>query len=121
VVIAFALTLKGTAPIVDYQQSARWVVHAMNQTAIGQIPTIAVYDVPRGLEYGLGFYRNRPVFSYERNEIPAGDHLVVAAAGAKAELEYRLKGRNVTRVGGFAPQHVDFYLVSGSSNTGAHP
>ena len=112
-VIAFALTLRATAPIIDYQQSARWVVHAMGESAIGQIPVVAVYDVPRSLEYGLEFYRNRPVFSYERNEVPQGDHLVVAAAGAKTELEYRLKGRLVTRVGGFAAQHVDFYLVSG--------
>jgi 4-amino-4-deoxy-L-arabinose transferase-like glycosyltransferase len=121
VVIAFALTLKGTAPLVDYQQSARWVVHDLNQTAVGQIPVLAVYDVPRGLEYGLEFYRNRPVLSYERNEIPPGDHLVVAAAGAKTELEYRLKDRNVTRIGGFAPQHVDFYLVSGSKGAIDHP
>jgi len=112
-VIAFALTLRATAPIIDYQQSARWVVHAMGESTIGQIPVVAVYDVPRSLEYGLEFYRNRPVFSYERDEVPQGDHLVVAAAGAKTELEYRLKGRLVTRVGGFAAQHVDFYLVSG--------
>ena len=114
-VIAFALTLRATAPILDYQQSSRWIVHAMGETAIGQIPTIAVYDVPRSVEYGLGFYRNRPVLSYERNQVPQGDHLVVAAAGAKTELEYRLRGRLVTRVGGFTAQHLDFYLVSGST------
>ncbi len=121
VVIAFALVLRGTLPIVDYQQSARWVVHAINQTAIGQIPIVAVYDVPRGVEYGLEFYRDRPVFSYERKEIPPGDHLVVAPAGAQTELQYLLPGRSVTRVGGFAPQHLDFYVVSGSPAGGAHP
>ena len=67
---------------------------------MGEIPTVAVYDVPRSVEYGLEFYRNQKISSYERNEIPEGDHLVVAAAGSKAELEYRLKGRRVTRVGG---------------------
>ena len=71
--------------------------------------------MPRSVEYGLGFYRNQKISSYERNEIPEGDHLVVAAAGSKAELEYRLKGRRVTRVGGFAPQKLDFYVVSGGS------
>lgn len=120
-VIAFALTLRGTAPMVDYQQSARWIVKALNQISPGEIPVIAVYDVPRGVEYGLEFYRNRPVLSYERNEIPPGDHVVIGAAGTKTELEYRLKGRSVTRVGGFAPQHVDFFLVSGSGSTAAHP
>ena len=58
------------------------------------------------------FYSNQPVASYEQNEIPAFDHLVVAAAGTQKELEYRLPGRSVTRIGGFAPQHLDFYVVS---------
>ena len=72
-----------------------------------------MYDVPRSVEYGLGFYRNHKIASYERNEIPDGEHVVVAAAGSKAELEYRLKDRRVIRIGGFAPQNLDFYLVSG--------
>jgi 4-amino-4-deoxy-L-arabinose transferase-like glycosyltransferase len=111
--IAFALVLRGTAPMVDLLQSARPVQLTLAETALGELPTVAVYDVPRGVEYGLGFYLNRKIASYERNEIPAGDHLVVAAAGSKAELEFRLKGRRITRVGGFAPQHLDFYLVPG--------
>ena len=113
--ITFALVLRGTAPIIDVLESARPVQLRLSETAIGVIPTVAVYDVPRSVEYGLDFYRNRKIASYERNEIPEGDHLVVAAAGSKAELEYRLKGRRVTRVGGFAPQHLDFYVVSGTA------
>jgi 4-amino-4-deoxy-L-arabinose transferase-like glycosyltransferase len=110
--IAFALVLRGTAPMVDVLQSARPVQMTLAETALGEIPTVAVYDVPRDLEYGLEFYRNHQIASYERNEIPETEHLVVAAAGSKTELEFRLKGRRVTRVGGFAPQHLDFYLVS---------
>ena len=113
--ITFALVLRGTAPIIDVLQSARPVQLALGETAIGEIPSVAVYDVPRSVEYGLEFYRNQKISSYERNEIPEGDHLVVAAAGSKAELEYRLKGRRVTRVGGFPPQHLDFYVVSGGT------
>jgi 4-amino-4-deoxy-L-arabinose transferase-like glycosyltransferase len=119
--IAYALVLRGTAPMIDVLQSARPVQLTLSQTAIGEIATVAVYDVPRAVEYGLGFYRDQKIFSYERNEIPDGDHLVVAAAGSKAELEYRLKGRRVTYVGGFAPQHLDFYLVSGSGQPQARP
>jgi 4-amino-4-deoxy-L-arabinose transferase-like glycosyltransferase len=115
-VIAFALILRGTAPLVNILQSAKPVATVLAETVLGDIPQVAVYDVPRGLEYGLEFYRDRPVFSYERNEIPAGDHIVVAAAGTKTELEYRLKGRKVTRIGGFVPQHVDFYLISGNGS-----
>ena len=114
VVIAFGLLLRGTAPLINLLQSARPVENALRETALGSIPSVAVYDVPRSVEYGLAFYRNQRISSYERNEIPPGDHLVVAASGAKSELEYRLPGRLVTRVGGFAPQHLDFYLVSGS-------
>ena len=89
VVIAFALLLRGTAPIVNLLQSARPVEAAIHQSVLGQIPTIAVYDVPPGVRYGLAFYLNQPIASYEQNEIPAFDHLVVAASGAQKELEYR--------------------------------
>jgi 4-amino-4-deoxy-L-arabinose transferase-like glycosyltransferase len=110
VVIAFSLVLRGTAPIIDVLQSARPVQTAIAR--LGDVPTVAVYDVPRSVEYGLGFYRNQYIPSYER-ETPDVDHLVVAASGSQKELEYRLPKRLVTRVGGFGWQHLDFYLVSG--------
>jgi len=119
--IAYALVLRGTAPMINVLQSARPVQSTLSLTELGQIPGIAVYDVPRSVEYGLGFYRNHKVASYERNEIPPGDHIVVAAAGSKTELEYRVKGRRVTHFGGYAPQHLDFYAVSGAANTPPEP
>jgi hypothetical protein len=73
------------------------------------------------VEYGLAFYRNQPIPSYERNEIPSIAHLVVAASGSQKELEYKLPKRLVTRVGGFAWQRLDFYLVSGEPSVQAHP
>jgi 4-amino-4-deoxy-L-arabinose transferase-like glycosyltransferase len=121
VVIAFALLLRGTAPLVNLLQSARPVEAAIQQNVLGQIPSIAVYDVPPGVRYGLAFYGNQPIASYEQNEIPPGDHLVVAASGAQKELEYRLPGRSVTRVGGFAPQYLDFYVVLGKASGQAKP
>jgi len=119
VVIAFSLVLRGTVPIVNVLQSARPVQSAI--ASLGEVPTVAVYDVPRSLEYGLAFYRNQPISSYERNEIPSVDHLVVAASGSQTELQYRLPGRSVTRLRSFAPQHLDFYLVSGANAGQAHP
>jgi len=119
--VAYALVLRGTAPMVNVLQSARPVQSTLSLTELGQIPDIAVYDVPRSVEYGLGFYRNHKIASYERNEIPQGDHIVVAAAGSKTEVEYRVKGRHVTHFGGYAPQHLDFYLVSGSSSENPNP
>ena len=119
VVIAFSLLLRGTAPIIDYLQSARPVEAAIAR--LGEVPTVAVYDVPRSVEYGLAFYRNQPIPSYERNQVPDVDHLVVAASGSQKELEFRLPGRSVTRVGGFAWQHLDFYLVSGKPSGQTSP
>ncbi len=116
IVIAFALLLRGTAPIVNLLQSARPVEEAIHRNILGQIPSVAVYDVSPGVRYGLAFYLNQPIASYEENEIPSFDHLVVAARGAQKELEYRLPGRSVTRVGGFAPQNLDFYVVSGRAS-----
>lgn len=110
--IAFALVLRGTAPMVEVLQSARPVNARLNAATLGEIHTIAVYDVPRSVEYGLGFYRNHKIASYERDEVPAEEHVVVAAAGSKTELEFRLKGRTVTPLGGFSAQKLDFYLVS---------
>jgi 4-amino-4-deoxy-L-arabinose transferase-like glycosyltransferase len=121
VVIAFALVLRGTAPIVNLLLSARPVEAAIHQSVLGPIPVVAVYDVPPGVKYGLAFYRDRPIASYEQNEIPPFDHLVVAASGTQKELEYRLPGRSVTRVGGFAPQGLDFYVVSGKASHSEHP
>jgi 4-amino-4-deoxy-L-arabinose transferase-like glycosyltransferase len=112
VVIAFALILRGTAPIIDALQSARPVQASLQATALGQLPEVAVYDVPRSIEYGLGFYRNHFIANYGRNEIPDKTHVVVAASGTQKELEFRLPQRRVTRIGGWAPQQLDFYLVA---------
>lgn len=119
--IAFGLVLRGTAPMIDGLQSARPVYLRLAQTTIGGVPTVAVYDVPRSVEYGLGFYRNHKIASYERNEVPDVEHLVVAAAGSGKELQYRLKDRKVTHIGGFAPQNLDFYLVSGVGQAQPNP
>lgn len=113
VVIAFALVLRGTAPLISYLQSERPVEAALSQTELGRIPDIAVYNVPPGVEYGLAFYRNHAVANYDRNEIPAADHIVVAAEGSEKPLQSRLSGRRVIQFGGFPWQHLDFYLIAG--------
>jgi 4-amino-4-deoxy-L-arabinose transferase-like glycosyltransferase len=121
VVIAFALLLRGTAPLINLLQSQRPVAATLAQTELGRLPGIAVYDVSPAVEYGLSFYRNQPIASYQRNEIPAGDHVVVAAGGTKTELEYRLPGRRVIKFGGFQLQHLDFYLIAGTGQGQQHP
>lgn len=117
VVIAFSLLMKGTAPMISYLQSQRPVAAALSQTEIGRLPDIAVFDVPPGVEYGLAFYRNHPVYNYDRNEIPAGDHIVVAAEGSQKALENRLPGRRVIEFSGFGWQHLQFFLIARGSIT----
>ena len=115
VVIAFALILRGTAPIISILQSERPVQASLGLTEIGRVPTIAAYDVPASVEYGLAFYRNHRVASYANHEIPAEDHIVIAASGTQKELQYLLPGRKVVLFGGFSWQHLDFYLVAGTN------
>jgi 4-amino-4-deoxy-L-arabinose transferase-like glycosyltransferase len=115
VVIAVSLLLRGTAPIINFLVSERPVENTLSQTEIGRMPDIAVLGVPPGVQYGLAFYRNHRVNSYENNEIPTGDHIVVAASGSQKALENRLPGRRVIQFGGFQLQHLDFYLIAGSN------
>ncbi len=117
VVIAFTLALRGTAPTINLLQSERPVETTLEQTELGRIPDIAAYDVPASVEYGLAFYRDHRVASYANKEIPAGDHIVMAAEGTQRELEYLLPGRKVVRFGGFSWQHLDFYLVTQAATT----
>lgn len=114
VVITFALILRGTAPLINILQSARQVQASLHQTDIGRIPTIAAYDIPASVEYGLAFYRNHRVASYANHEIPAEDHIVIAASGTQKELQYLLPRRKVILFGGFSWQHLDFYLIAGT-------
>jgi len=114
VVIAFAMLLRGTAPLIEALQSARPVQASLQLTALGQLPNIAVYDVPRATEYGLGFYRNHYVANYGFNGIPDGTHILVAKTGTQSELQNSLGQRRLTRIGGWDPQHLDFYLVAAS-------
>jgi 4-amino-4-deoxy-L-arabinose transferase-like glycosyltransferase len=112
VVIAFSLLLRGTAPLINYLQSERPVEAILAKTQIGQIPDIAVYNVSPAVQYGLAFYRNHRVASYENNEIPAGDHIVVASDGSQKALEARLPGRRVIEFDTFPWQHLQFFLVT---------
>jgi 4-amino-4-deoxy-L-arabinose transferase-like glycosyltransferase len=119
VVIALALVLRGSAPVIDRIQSARPV--AAELVALGtQTATLAVFEAPRELEYGLTFYRNQSVGRYERGEIPPGDHLVIAREGLQAKVEQRVAPRRVSRVGGFPAQRLDFFWISPPAHQHMH-
>ena len=107
VVLAVGLIIRGAAPIVDATQSERLVAEA-----IREYPKVATFKARREVEYGLAWYRNQPISVYERLEIPKEQHLVVGGPGAEADLKEILPGRTITHVGGYAPQRLEFFLVS---------
>lgn len=115
VVIAFALVLRGLAPIVNLTQSERPVAQTLVQTELGSISEIALYNVTPGVAYGLSFYRNRWIPNYDNGEIPDGDHIVIAPSGSLPGLKQKVPGRTVVEFGGFEWQHLGFYAVAKST------
>jgi hypothetical protein len=73
---------------------------------------VAVFKASRETEYGLAFYRNQPVPRYGRDEIPAQDHLVVVPDSNADEFMKAVRPRRASRLGGFAPQRLEFFWVS---------
>jgi hypothetical protein len=71
--------------------------------------------VRRELRYGLNFYLNQPIAFYDRGEIPASDHLLVARQGSAEALRAFAPGRRFSLIGHFAAQHLDYYWVSTGS------
>lgn len=111
VIFAVAWLLRAGGPAMDAAISARPVAREIAQIAGGD-RTLAIYQANREVEYGLAFYRNQPIPRYERGEIPAGDHLVVALQGAEHDLAGLVGGRRVSRIGGFSAQRLEFFWIS---------
>ncbi len=111
VVVGLAWVIRMGAPEIDATRSARPVSKELAQLE-GERATLATYHVRRELEYGLNFYRDQAIASYDQGEIPAGDHLLVAPAGSLKMLESLLPERRFYRVGGFPQQRLEYYWVS---------
>jgi hypothetical protein len=111
ILVIVGVLLRIDGPAVDNFYSARPV--ARNLQAIdADRRQVAVFDAKRELRYGLEFYRNQTVSSYNENEIPFAEHLLIAKQGTRPEFEKLLDGRKVEHIGGFPPQHVEYYIVS---------
>lgn len=110
VVVAMAFLLRPAAPVIDEVSSARPVEAQLHELA-PQVP-IAVFNVKRDVEYGLNFYRNQPLSRYERNEVPAEAHVVVVREGNGGAVQAAVGRRQISPLGSFPPQHLEFFLVS---------
>ncbi|HZQ90588.1 MAG TPA: glycosyltransferase family 39 protein [Terriglobales bacterium] len=118
VVVALAVVVRWAGPAIDATQSARPVARELTNIDQGA-KSIAVLHVRRQVEYGLNFYRNAKIASYDRAEIPPGEHLLVAREGSQPELDILLAGRRVSHVGEYLPQGLEFYWI-GPPGSAAH-
>ena len=115
VVLAVAAILKVGAPTIDERLTARPLAKEISRVEAGLLPT-AVFHVARETEYGLAFYRNQKIFSYDRGEIPPQAHLLVASEGELAHLPSSIHARRVSLLGVYPPQHLEYYWVSAGAS-----
>ena len=113
VILGVGSVLRLGAPALDSTLSARPLAQELSNLENTRLP-LSVFHVKRETEYGLAFYRNQLIYRYERGEIPAGQHLVVAPEGSQLALAKQVPGRRVSYLGSFAPQGLDYYWVSSS-------
>jgi 4-amino-4-deoxy-L-arabinose transferase-like glycosyltransferase len=111
VVLAVAAVLKIGSTSLDQTFSARPLAREIAGVEVRSLP-LAVHGVRREVEYGLGFYRNQVIVRYERDRVPAEEHLLVVPENSQEEVAKQLGGRRVLLLGHFMPQHVDYYWVS---------
>jgi 4-amino-4-deoxy-L-arabinose transferase-like glycosyltransferase len=111
VILAVGYLLRPAAPVIDRLQSARPVQARLAELGEAEGP-VAVFNVKREVEYGLNFYRNQPINRYERDGVPARKHVVIAREGSGDAVAAIAGQRQVTALGGFPPQHLEFFLVS---------
>lgn len=109
-IVLMAFLLRAGSASIDRMVSARPVARGLAAMGAGDAP-LAVFKAHRQTEYGLAFYRNQRIARYERGEIPAGDHLVVARAGLQDDIA-RLTGRRVSSLGGFPAQKLEYFWIS---------
>jgi 4-amino-4-deoxy-L-arabinose transferase-like glycosyltransferase len=111
VVLAVAAVLKLGTNAIDQKLSTRPLAVELASVETHRLP-IAVFGVRREVEYGLAFYRDQVVSRYESEEIPSGEHLLVAPTTWMDNVAKQTAGRRVTFLGHYAPQELDYYWVA---------
>ena len=114
VVLTVAAALRIGGPALNDTLSARPLAAEIAKMENGALPA-AVFQASRETEYGLQFYRDQPIERYERGEIPAGEHVLVAPQGTETQVKSLLEGRRVSYLGTFEAQRLDYYWVAGAA------
>jgi 4-amino-4-deoxy-L-arabinose transferase-like glycosyltransferase len=118
-ILAVAFLLRPAAATIDRTQSARPINQRLAELGVAASDPVASFNVKRQVAYGLDFYRNQPISHYEQegpldmpSGVPSGKHIVVAKEGSLGAVQAVAGDRQVTSIGTFPPQHLEFFLVS---------
>jgi 4-amino-4-deoxy-L-arabinose transferase-like glycosyltransferase len=114
VVVAVGALLKIGAFQADESLSARPIARQLAQMETKPMP-IAVFGTRRETEFGLAFYRNQEISSYETGNILLEEHLVVAPSGSRDAIAAMVPERRVLYLGTFQAQNLDYYWVAGKT------
>ncbi|MFZ0199896.1 MAG: glycosyltransferase family 39 protein [Candidatus Sulfotelmatobacter sp.] len=114
VLLTVGVVLKLGSTEIDETFSARPLAREIAEMEMRPLP-LAVYHVPRELEYGLTFYRNQLTFNYDWGSVPREEHLLVAPENSKVEIEKIVAGRRVSDLGYYAPRHVEYYWIAAAA------
>jgi 4-amino-4-deoxy-L-arabinose transferase-like glycosyltransferase len=109
VVVSVAVVIRTAAPAIDLAQSARPVAESILSFSHEEVP-IAIYKINRMQQYGLEFYLNRATQAYEKGNVPAEPHVLVAKQGSQAEVAGLIPGRRVSYLSS-PEQKLDLYWV----------
>jgi 4-amino-4-deoxy-L-arabinose transferase-like glycosyltransferase len=120
VLLSVTAVLKIGSTALDQTLSARPVAREIAGIEMHPL-LLAVYGVPRELEYGLTFYGNQWTIRYEWGNIPTNEHLLIAPENWQAEVAAKTAGRRVSFLGNYAPQHVNYYWISAANQASARP
>lgn len=115
VVLALAAVLKLGSAALDQTLSTRPLAREIMAVETHSLP-LAVYGVRREIEYGLAFYRNQVIVQYDKDRIPAEEHLLVAPENSQLVVAGQLRDRRVLLLGHFAAQHVDYYWIAAAAS-----
>ncbi len=119
IVLTVGAVLKLGSAAIDQTFSSRPLAREIADMETRPLP-LAVYHVPRELEYGLTFYRNQLTFNYDWGSVPREEHLLVAPENSQVEIAKLVAGRRVSYLGHYAPRHVDYYWVAAAATNSPH-
>ena len=143
VLIVLMLFLYGVGPFfgIPAIESTKRVIHLLDRsysarplaarlaTIAPPNETVAVFRARRDMEYGLAFYRNRPVVNYEETGVPEDEHLLVARVAGRGgadlhtqeALQEYLEGRQYELLFNWPERGIDVYLVGPEVTEKASP